>query len=312
MLVRIHSGPGASRVSETCSRSHNGFTLIELLVTSGVIALFIGLILAGVQRSRMSAARVRCADQIRQLGLALQGYHDSHGHLPAGMSLDKGKSTEPYLSWLARILPHIEQGALWRQTEESYRLDKNFLSPTHVARSTVVTMFICPADSRLATAASKDITGHPVAYTSYLGVVGRNAGVIDGLLYMDSRHKLTDATDGGSNTLLLGERPPSAALDLGWWYAGWGQAQNGDAEFLLGTRTRCYNKYRATCDEGPYHFTTGKFDNPCDTFHFWSPHTGGANFAFADGSVRFLSYSADPIMPALATRAGGEAVAVPE
>src|SRR5262249_30065952 len=121
-----------------------------------------------------------------------------------------------------------------------------------------------------------------------------------------------EATDGTSHTLLVGERPPSADLDLGWWYAGWGQAQNGDAEFLLGTRTRCYNRDAATCPEGPYHFTPGKFSNPCDAFHFWSPHTGGAHFAFADGSVRFLKYSADEIMPALATRAGGESVAVPE
>jgi prepilin-type processing-associated H-X9-DG protein/prepilin-type N-terminal cleavage/methylation domain-containing protein len=54
------------------------------------------------------------------------------------------------------------------------------------------------------------------------------------------------------------------------------------------------------------------FDDPCGMFHFWSPHSGGANFAFCDGSVRFLAYSANPVMPALATRAGGEAVSVPE
>ncbi len=162
-------------------------------------------------------------------------------------------------------------------------------------------MFICPADGRISSPASKDITGYPVAYTSYLGVEGHNAGLNNGLLYLDSRHKLTDATDGTSSTLLIGERPPSANLDLGWWYAGWGQRQNGDAEFVLGARTRCYNRYAATCDEGPYHFTPGAFNNPCDAFHFWSPHTG-ANFAFADGSARFLRYSANDILPALTTR----------
>jgi prepilin-type processing-associated H-X9-DG protein len=223
-----------------------------------------------------------------------------------------GDSSEPYLSWLARTLPYIERGALWEQTEGAYRIDKNFLSPVHSARQTVVPMFLCPADSRISSAASKDITGHPVAYTSYLGVEGRNAGLRDGLLYTDSRHKLGDATDGTSCTLLIGERPPSANLDLGWWYAGWGQRQNGDAEFLLGARTRCYNGSAATCAEGPYHFTPGRFDNPCNAFHFWSPHTGGAHFVLADGSVRFLRYAADDIMPALATRAGGEAVTLPD
>ena len=55
----------------------------------------------------------------------------------------------------------------------------------------------------------------------------------------------------------------------------------------------------------------GRLDNPCDRYHFWSLHPGGGNWLFADGSVRFLSYSADPIMPALATRAGGEVVPLP-
>ncbi|MBI3407848.1 MAG: DUF1559 domain-containing protein [Planctomycetes bacterium] len=63
-----------------------------------------------------------------------------------------------------------------------------------------------------------------------------------------------------------------------------------------------------SCPPGPYSFSPGSLTEQCDMFHFWSLHSGGANFAFADGSVRFLSYSAAPIMPALATRAGGEVV----
>jgi prepilin-type processing-associated H-X9-DG protein len=59
-------------------------------------------------------------------------------------------------------------------------------------------------------------------------------------------------------------------------------------------------------------FRPSRFDDPCGMFHFWSPHPGGANFAFCDGSVRFLAYSANDVLPALATRAGGEPVAVPE
>ena len=65
-----------------------------------------------------------------------------------------------------------------------------------------------------------------------------------------------------------------------------------------------------SCSPGIYSYGAGNFSNQCDMFHFWSPHPGGANFLFADGSVRFVSYGAAPIMPALASRAGGEAVSL--
>ena len=124
--------------------------------------------------------------------------------------------------------------------------------------------------------------------------------------------KLGDITDGTGNTLAIGERPPSPDFILGWWYAGWGQDQDGEAEMLLGTRTR--NRYQRTpqCPRGPYDFAGGKLDNPCDAFHFWSLHPGGANFAFADGSVRFLAYSANSVLPELSTRAGGEIASIPD
>ncbi|WP_162097397.1 DUF1559 domain-containing protein [Gemmata obscuriglobus] len=300
---------GAGGVTAIARR---GLSLLELLVAVGILSVLAGLILAGVQRARVSAARLGCADHLRQIALAAHGYHGARHRLPTGMARDDGKVPEPYLSWLARLLPHLERDALWEQTEAAFRQERNFLTPAHAARSALVPIFLCPSDGRLSGPAGKDATLHAVAHTSYLGVEGRNAGVADGLLYMDSRHALSDATDGTSSTLLVGERPPNADFSLGWWYAGWGQAQNGDAEFLLGARTRCYNRYRATCDEGPYRFTAGRLDNPCDAFHFWSPHPGGAHFAFADGSVRFLRYAADDILPALATRAGGEAVSAPE
>ena len=67
------------------------------------------------------------------------------------------------------------------------------------------------------------------------------------------------------------------------------------------------------CGPGRYPFAPASgLDDPCGMFHFWSPHPGGANFVFADGSVRFLAYSADPVMPALASRAGGEAIGLPD
>ena len=136
----------------------------------------------------------------------------------------------------------------------------------------------------------------------------------DGMLYRNSRTRIADATDGASNTLLLGERPPSADYQFGWWYAGGGQPRLGTADMTLSVREPNLQPITAgsLCGPGRYPFMPAKgFDDQCGMFHFWSPHPGGANFAFADGSVRFLHYSADPIMPALATRAGGESVDVP-
>jgi prepilin-type processing-associated H-X9-DG protein len=77
---------------------------------------------------------------------------------------------------------------------------------------------------------------------------------------------------------------------------------------LLGVRERNVLGTRYPCPPGPYEFGPGRFDNQCDMFHFWSPHPGGANFLFADGSVRLIRYTARDVMPALATRAGGEVV----
>ncbi|HET6575478.1 MAG TPA: H-X9-DG-CTERM domain-containing protein, partial [Fimbriiglobus sp.] len=96
---------------------------------------------------------------------------------------------------------------------------------------------------------------------------------------------------------------------FGWWYAGHGQEGTGSCDATLGAREMNYAG-DGNCPGGPYHFKDGRVGQRCDLFHFWSPHPGGAHFLFADGSVQFLRYDADSILPALATRAGGEAASV--
>jgi prepilin-type processing-associated H-X9-DG protein len=131
---------------------------------------------------------------------------------------------------------------------------------------------------------------------------------------VNSRVRYADILDGLSNTLMVGERPPSADLWEGWWYAGWGCDGEGRADMVLGVRdgsSGCYLSL-TECPRKPAGFIRGNIKNNCDSLHFWSFHPGGANFLFCDGSVRFLSYSADPLLPALATRAGSEQVALPD
>jgi prepilin-type processing-associated H-X9-DG protein len=171
-------------------------------------------------------------------------------------------------------------------------------------------VYLCPGDGRIHTVGG--LNGVLRAFTSYLGVEGIDQFGQEGVLFLDSTIRLTDITDGASNTLMVGERPPSANGILGWWYAGEGQSKDGSGDMVLGVRGRCVSLYCAGCPSGPYDFQPGRVRNQCDAMHFWSLHPGGANFLFADGSARFLAYPVNPLMPALATRAGDEVAQPPE
>jgi prepilin-type processing-associated H-X9-DG protein len=286
-------------------------TLLELMVALAIIAILTGLLLPAVQKVRTAAATVRCKNNIKQLALAAHNYHDAHEGFPAGCSYQNGSSLQPHMSWLNRLLPYLEQEAIWQRSLIAFSQDRFFETPPHFPNlERVVTLLVCPSDSSARSAF--DFRVFRVAFTDYLRVWGTDHRQMDGVFYLDSATRLSDITDGTTNTLMIGERPPSSDHNLGWWYAGWGQSKDGSADMILGVRELIdSDRYRRKCPAGPYRFGPGTDSNVCDAFHFWSRHPGGANFAFCDGSVRFLTYGANSIMPALATRAGGEVVEIP-
>ena len=292
-------------------------SLVELLVVVAIVAVLTALLLPAVQQVRVTAARLRCQNNLRQIGLALHMSHDREGRLPAGTATERPGNPYPGLSWRAALLPDLDQPALWAGVQAAYRADSFAgFSPAHWPREVVVPVFGCPADGRTATAWELTyVTADPPArhaLSSYLGVNGTAGGRRDGVLYGDSRTTFAAVTDGLSNTLAVGERPPSHELRWGWWYVGDGQDYAGTLDAHLGAAERNRSSHRRDCPAGPYPFRAAAVTDRCAAFQFWSPHPGGANFAVADGSVRFLPYSADSILPALATRAGGEVVALPD
>jgi prepilin-type N-terminal cleavage/methylation domain-containing protein len=335
------------------------FSLIELLVVIAIIAILIGLLLPAVQKVRATAERMKCVNHLKQIGLALHMYHDQKGTLPSAIAQSirrpdgtwtlTSNQTAPYkmtdynwTSWMTRILPFVEQKVLYDNMVAAYasqptspdpRSQDPWRSPPHTGLGTVVEIYKCPSDPREYLAADAD--GLHVAFTAYLAVNGQNYKTNDGMMYWNSHVKLTDVTDGTSNTLMVGERPPSTDLVFGWWYAGAGQwdfaysdpgehdtgscdVSLGMAEINLRTsgfsaEDSCNGPFAFGVPTGPLSFNKpGTMANPCDQFHFWSLHTNGSNFLLGDGAVRFLNYDTpQALMLGLSTRAGGEAVSPP-
>jgi prepilin-type N-terminal cleavage/methylation domain-containing protein/prepilin-type processing-associated H-X9-DG protein len=294
------------------ARQPRGFTLIELLVVIAIVGLLIGITVPAVQHARAAAARASCSNNLRQIGLGLQQYHDAQKSLPPGCSYLAGTDPYPYMSWMARLLPYLEQDAVWKQSLLAFSQQKFFEEPLHQPiLGQIQPIFSCSLDSRCFHTwdfAYNNLYGK-VALTSYQGVAGTDFTRRDGVLFLDSRIRLTDIVDGTSKTLAVGERPPSTDHRFGWWYAGWGQGKTGSLDSVTGVCE--VNITIPSCPPGPYEFGPGNVNDLCAVYHFWSLHPGGANFLFADGSVHFLSYSAAPLLPALSTRAGREAVQVP-
>jgi prepilin-type processing-associated H-X9-DG protein len=273
--------------------------LIELLIVIGIIAILTGLLLPAVQAVRSAANKMRCGNNLHQIGLAIHQYHGVFEEFPS-------QATKPpnHSGWMVEILPYIEEGTI----TEVFK--KNNWDPT--ASGTIpVKLYWCPAEAQ----------GYPIqipaynndAGTDYVGVAGLNYTDGKGIINTQRAVRMGMVKDGSSNTLMVGERPPIPVTTWGRWSA-YGNGSISGAKLL---DTLC-NKDQGPgkgnlCPPPPYFFGSGPLDvtNACSINQMWSHHSGGANFLIADGSVRFIGYSAALIMPALATYAGGEDVQIP-
>jgi prepilin-type N-terminal cleavage/methylation domain-containing protein/prepilin-type processing-associated H-X9-DG protein len=297
-------------------RAHrSGLTLLESLIVMAIMAILSGLMLAAVQKVRAISQRIACLNNVRQVAIGCQAYHDLNRHLPHGTTSHAHEF--PAITWMTFLLPHIEQSQLWDTVGPSFAVNSYPFSrsPQHPCMGQPLFVYSCPSDTRTSVAWRLPILGeinNPIALSSYMGNAGLDYQTLGGVYFYDSRTSFNQISDGMSQTILIGERPPSADLLYGWWYFGDGQDGHGNLDATIGSRelNRARHSWYRSCGVGPFEFVAGHYQNHCDALHYWSLHVAGANFAFCDGSARFLSYSANAVLPFLSTRAGNESSAI--
>lgn len=289
-----------------------GMTLVELLVVFAIISLLVALVLPAVMASREAARRMTCQNHLKQLALACQEFHDGHRRFPPGRSggaIGWGPDS-PAWSWLAEILPYVDQGSIYEQGG----IPAATLRNSGIAHLQIP-VFSCPSGIGPPTRTDAgNLAGFVVGVTNYKGVSGANWGFDetlggwlntrfsnkgangsfdglnrgDGILWRNDYAfslRIASVVDGVSNTFLIGEDLPEHNRWCSWPYA---------------------NNAYGTCAIPPNYISADPFLFE-ETWSFRSNHPGGLNFAVADGAVRFVSETIDlDVYRATATRAGGE------
>lgn len=282
------------------SSTRLAFTLVELLVVIAIIGVLVGLLLPAVQAAREAARRCSCSNNLAQLGLAAHNFEFSMEYLPSGSINPTGPIvSEPvgqHVGYLVQLCPYIEQQAVAKQ----FDISLGTYDPVNAAaRLQRIPSFLCPSSPH---SINDDRSS---GLTNYAGCHHHTEAPIDednsGLLFLNSQVRYGDIADGSSHTILIGEMLPE--LDsLGWasgtraslrntgWFGG--MSMTPDATVV--------ERYpRPAAVSGGTRVVPGEQDRMQDKNFvggFDSYHTGGAQFCFADGSVRFLSNSIDPTL----------------
>lgn len=281
-------------------RRRRGFTLVELLVVIAIIGVLVGLLLPAVQAAREAARRMSCSNNLKQIGLALQNYHDTHLSFPPAFIENHGWMLNTYL------LPFTEQGALYEQLNTGVRMDVTNATTLSLCR-TVLPGYLCPSSDEPDPSqhAKYSINGQRIGVSNYLGVMGpqdfrcqATGATVNGIFFQGSRTKMRDITDGTSNTFIFTERSSHRSKWRGGVWAGTTTVEWDSYQPAAPPVYYCgkygYEGLRNSLAWviSPYGLLNGNAasqtgDGPS------SLHPGGCHFLFVDGSVHFITESID-------------------
>ncbi|NBS89483.1 DUF1559 domain-containing protein [bacterium] len=311
----------------TYKSQQKGFTLIELLVVIAIIGVLIGLLLPAVQKVREAAARLQCTNNLKQIGLAMMNYESTYRMFPAGY-LDNMTTNRPNSAatsnpdpitgwgWGALILPYLEQESLYKSININSIAMNNTSAAAIAFRKTVIKGFLCTSDdSGLNTFTISGTGGNfELAKSSYAGINGQgeladfDSALGLGMFLRGRGVSIAEVTDGLSNTLFVGERSSKSAKQAVGTLPGvctWvGALPGGD---LDGETPALYILGWTGAPSSPAKPNTPEPDGSFHAESFTSKHSGGVNFLFGDGSVKFITDSIDgQTWVKLGTRQGGE------
>ncbi len=299
------------------------FTLIELLVVIAIIGILIALLLPAVQKVREAANRVKCENNLKQLSLAAHNFHDANGRFPPAMNVDVSNPNPNVKLWppkvepsktynlFMQLMPFIEQDNLRKNLiDDSMVIDGDEYVNNHGTDSVgaqVVNIYLCPSSLALQQPVCNYKSNNTYfAMKSYGGISGTSSNPVfatfspyakaNGVFYINSRTTIAQITDGTSNTLMFSERDQEQGqLDGsgnpsclgGWcWVLSTGSAK---ANNQLAMEDQTLNT--AWPINTDYHTVASNDVNRYEIIG--SRHPNGANVAFADGSVRFLTNATD-------------------